>query len=226
MKRMETFGKIFKFQSVLTVFLILTVFASSAFIYSDKDASKILEKVSKNYKSYKTIKAAFKIKIFNKQDKSSQSEKGTLYVKGKKFRVEMDGQEIYCDSKTMWTYLKDANEVQISNYNPKSSDINPSEIFTVYEKGFLSKFIGEGKKGNVVTEQIELTPTDKKKPFFKVKLTIDKVAKKVMDMTILSKNGVESLYEITSFSPNTNIEDSFFKFDKRTKPGVVEIDLR
>lgn len=58
----------------------------------------------------------------------------------------MDGQEIYCDGKTMWTYLKDANEVQISNYNPKSSDINPSEIFTVYEKGFLSKFIGEGKK--------------------------------------------------------------------------------
>jgi hypothetical protein len=59
MKRMKTFGKIFNFQSLLPVFLILTVFSSSAFIYSDKDASQILEKVSKNYKSYKTIKAAF-----------------------------------------------------------------------------------------------------------------------------------------------------------------------
>lgn len=224
--KLEAFKKILNFRSITPLALVLTIFLSSAFVNTDKAASQILDKVSKNYKSYKTIKASFKIKIFNKQDKSSQSEKGTLYVKGKKFRVEMDGQEIYCDGKTMWTFLKDANEVQISNYNPKSSDINPSEIFTVYEKGFLSKFIGEGKKGTVVTEQIELTPTDKKKPFFKVKLTIDKVAKKILDMTVMSKNGVESLYEITSFSPNLKIEDTFFKFDKKSKPGVVEIDLR
>lgn len=223
---MKVLPKFITFRSITPFALVLTIFLSSAFITSDKAASQILDKVSKNYRSYKTIKAAFKIKIFNKQDKSSQSEKGTLFVKGKKFRVEMDGQDIYCDGKTMWTYLKDANEVQISNYNPKNSDINPSEIFTVYEKGFLSKFIGEGKKGSVVTEQIELTPTDKKKPFFKVKLTIDKVAKKIMDMTIMSKNGVESIYEITGFSPNIKLEDSFFRFDKKSKPGVVEIDLR
>ena len=223
---MRVYRNFFSLRFFMPLTLAITIFTSSAFISSDKAASQILEKVSKNYKSYKTIKAAFKIKILNKQDKTTQSEKGTLYVKGKKFRVEMDGQEIYCDGKTMWTYLKDANEVQISNYNPKGSDINPSEIFTVYEKGFLSKFIGEGKKGNVVTEQIELTPTDKKKPFFKVKLTIDKVAKKIMDMTVLSKNGVESLYEITGFSPNINMEDDFFRFNKKAKPGVVEIDLR
>ena len=194
---MKASEKKLSFRSIMHVALIVTIVLTSAFVLSnDKEASQILDKVSKNYRSYKTIKASFKIKIFNKQEKSSQSEKGTLFVKGKKFRVEMDGQEIYCDGKTMWTYLKDANEVQISNYNPKSSDINPSEIFTVYEKGFLSKFIGEGKKGTVITEQIELTPTDKKKPFFKVKLTIDKVAKKILDMTVMNKNGVESLYEI------------------------------
>lgn len=223
---MKAFGKLLTIRSIMPIALIVTILLSSAFITNDKDASRILKKVSKNYRSYKTIKASFKIKIFNKQEKSSQSEKGTLFVKGKRFRIEMDGQEIYCDGKTMWTYLTDANEVQISNYNPKSSDINPSEIFTVYERGFLSKFIGEGKRGNVVTEQIELTPTDKKKPFFKIKLTIDKVAKKIIDMTVFNKNGVESLYEITEFSPNINIEDSYFKFDKKLKPGVVEIDLR
>lgn len=212
----------FLYLSVVSIFLVTT----SAFVNFDKDAGKILDKVSKNYKSFKTIKADFKIKIINKQNKSSQSEKGILYVKGKKFRVEMDGQEIYCDGKTMWTYLKDVNEVQISDYNTKKTDINPSEIFTVYEKGFLSKFIGEGKKGNIVTQHIELTPTDKKKPFFKVKLTIDKMAQKIMDMTVLNKNGIESLYEIIQLTPNVTLDDSFFKFDKKSKPGVVEIDLR
>jgi len=223
---MKTNHKFFRINPFTNLVLIIAFIASSAFVNNDKESSKILDKVSKNYKSYKTIKASFKIKIFNRKDNSSQSEKGTLYVKGKKFRVEMDGQEIYCDGKTMWTYLKDANEVQISDYNPRNSDINPSEIFTVYEKGFLSKFIGEGKKGSVITEQIELTPTDKKKPFFKVKLTIDKLAKKILDMTVLSRNGTESLYEIVSFAPNVALDDSFFKFDKKQKPGVVEIELR
>ena len=47
-----------------------------------------------------------------------------------------------------------------------------------------------------------------------------------MDMTVFNKNGVESVYEITTFSSNIKYEDTFFKFDKKSKPGVVEIDLR
>ena len=82
--KLEAFKKFLNFRSITPLALVLTIFLSSAFVNTDKAASQILDKVSKNYKSYKTIKASFKIKIFNKQDKSSQSEKGTLYVKGKK----------------------------------------------------------------------------------------------------------------------------------------------
>ena len=158
----------------LLLILVFLFFLSSAFVTVDKEANRILDKVSRNYKSYKSIKAAFKIKILNKQDKSAQTEKGTLFVKGKKFKVEMDGQDIYCDGKTMWTYLKDANEVQISTYNPKNNDINPSEIFTVYEKGFLSKFIGEGKKETSLPNISNLPLPTKRNRFLKLSLPLIK----------------------------------------------------
>ena len=138
----------------------------------------------------------------------------------------MSGQEIYCDGKTIWTYLKDANEVQITKYDEKNMDINPSEIFTVYQKGFIHKYAGQKTVGGKTLDIVEMTPTDKNKSYYKVRLGIDKLANKVIEMAIHNKNGVVTKYTITKFEGNVNISESYFKFNPKTKPGVIEIDLR
>ena len=138
----------------------------------------------------------------------------------------MSGQEIYCDGKTIWTYLKDANEVQITKYDEKTMEINPSEIFTIYEKGFIHKYAGQKTSGGKTLDMVEMTPIDKNKPYFKVRLGIDKLANKVNEMSVYNKNGVVTKYSITKFEGNVEISDSYFKFNPRSKPGVIEIDLR
>jgi len=213
-------------KKILAGFFGLAIFmASTAFVTQDQKANAILATVSKTYKSYKTIKAGFRISIDNQQTNSKINQKGTLYLKGKKFRIDMSDQEIYCDGNKMWTYFKEENEVQIAKYDPNQQDINTSEIFTNYKKGFKSKYIGEVLKGNVKVQKIELIPDDRNKPYFKVKLEIEKATHKISSMQILNKNGLVTNYSITSFDGNVDISDSFFKFDSRSKPGVVEIDL-
>jgi outer membrane lipoprotein carrier protein len=210
---------------VVSVMIILFV-GLSAFTNQDQKAAKILNDVSRTYKSYKTIKAKFSLSISAKNSKTPVVQKGTLYLKGKKFRIDMDGQMIFCDGKKMWTYFSDgSNEVQITNYDPKKQDINPSEIFTIYKKGFIYRYSGEVVRNGKKVQKIELTPEDKSKSFFKVKLSIDKMAHKIMDMTIYSKNGSHTNYNITSFAPNVPIADKFFKFNKKNYPGVIVIDL-
>lgn len=208
---------------IATLVLILGI---GAFITAqDQTATKILGDVSRTYKAYKTMKAGFQINITNNQTKSKIKQSGTLFLKSKKFRINMTDQEIYCDGKTMWTYFKEENEVQISSYNPNSQEINPSEIFTVYEKGFDYRYTGESIKNNKKMQHVELTPQNKTKPYFKVKLSIDKMAHKIEEMVVLNKNGVEAVYTITSFAGNVTINDTYFKFDANSKPGVVIIDL-
>jgi len=192
----------------------------------DNQSKALLNKLSKTYKTYKSVKAQFAVNIRNKQTKTSVKQSGTLYQKGKRFRVNMSGQEILCDGKTIWTYLEDANEVQISKFDAKTMDINPSEIFTIYEKGFMHKYAGQVTNGTKTLDVVELTPTDKNKGYFKVKLGIDKLANKVKEMSVYSKNGLITTYVITKFEPNVNINDSYFKFNAKDKPGVIEIDLR
>jgi outer membrane lipoprotein-sorting protein len=193
---------------------------------NDNRSAQILNKVSKTYKNYKTMKAVFTVNVSNKQSNSSVKQNGVLYVKGKKFRVDMSGQEIYCDGKTIWTFLKDANEVQITKFDEKNMDVNPSKIFTIYQKGFVHKYAGQKTIGGKSVDLIELTPSDKSKSYFKVRLAIEKVAAKIKEMVVYNKNGVTTTYNISKFSGNLNISDSFFKFNPKSKPGVIEIDLR
>lgn len=204
---------------------IFMFFGWSTAAAQDKTADNILANVSKTYRSYKSIKAKFQISIENKQTSSRLNQGGTLYLKSKKFRIDMSDQEIYCDGNKMWTYFKDENEVQIAKYDPDENDINPSEIFTIYQKGFNTKYSGESMVAGKKIQKIELVPQDKTQPYFKVKLEVDKASHKIVKMKILNKNGIVTTYKITSFAGNVAINDSFFKFDEKSKPGVVKIDL-
>ena len=192
----------------------------------DNKSNEILNKLSKTYKTYKSVKASFTVTIYNKKSNTKVRQTGQLYQKGKKFRVNMSGQEIYCDGKTIWTYIDGANEVQVSKFDAKAMDINPSEIFTIYEKGFVHKYGGQKVVGTKTLDIVELTPTDKSKGYFKVKLGIDKLANKVKEMVVYSKNGLETTYDINKLDANVPINDSYFKFNTKDKPGVIVIDLR
>ena len=58
------------------------------------------------------------------------------------------------------------------------------------------------------------------------KIKIDKISNRVSEAKVFNKNGTITSYKITQFKANLPVKDAYFKFDKRTKPGVVEVDLR
>ena len=83
----------------------------NAQVAKQNDAEKLIERISKRYKAFKTIKADFVYTIENKQQKSIEKQKGNILVKGNKFRLDIANQLIICDNKTIWTYSREVNEV-------------------------------------------------------------------------------------------------------------------
>src|SRR4029077_5078949 len=110
--------------SLFLLFSCLYVFSQDKQV--DKNAENILNGVSSKYKSYKSVKATFIIHVENSKDKSDEMQKGTIYLKGSKYKLEIAGQDIVSDGKTRWTYLKDANEVQIDNVKNDENSITPT----------------------------------------------------------------------------------------------------
>ena len=80
------------------------------------------------------------------------------------------------------------------------------------------------KSGTV--QQIELTPDDTKKNYFKILLSIDKAGQFVKEAKIYEKSGAILTYSIVKFTPNSPVNDNMFVFDTKKYPGVEVIDLR
>jgi outer membrane lipoprotein-sorting protein len=104
---------------------------------SDPAAKAILDGVSARFKTYSTVQATFAYKVENASGKALSSKTGTIMMKGNKYRVSFNGQEIFCNGPIVWNYDKGANEVTISKLDPSSTSLTPQKLFTnFYDKYF------------------------------------------------------------------------------------------
>lgn len=215
------------FLGLVCVFVGIFCFGQGTATQSDPAAKKILDAVSTKFKAFKGVQSGFLLKVEDGKGKVQGSEKGTVYMKGQKYRVDMAGRNIFSDGKNIWTYEKAANEVTITQLDPSASSITPQKLFTnFYDKDFLYKLNGEKKDGTRVLQEIEMTPVDKTKPFHKVYITVDKKAQTIYSTRVLEKNGNKYTYTVNNMNGQATLSDALFIFDKKKYPGVEEVDLR
>lgn len=193
----------------------------------DPKAKAILDNVSKKVKALKSLKANFTITITGAKNAKPQTKKGNVYMKGDKYYVSLSGQEIYCDTKTIWTFMKESNEVQISSFDPNENSFTPSKLFTnFYDKEYTYKYVGEQTVGGKKVDVINLTPTNKSKQYSKVELMIDKAQSVVAGGKMYEKNGNVYQYTVSGYTPNPALTDNMFTFDTKKHPKVEVVDLR
>ncbi len=208
--------------------LLAAIFAGSAFTANaqariDSKAEAILTTMSKKYEDLKSYKATFNYAT----EGGKNSLKGDVTAKGEKFRLKVAGQEIFNDAKTMATYVKETNEVNLQDYDPAElGELNPTRIFTAYKKNYKYRFIKESKEGGQTYETIELAPTTSYSKIATVRIKVNKADKAIKSWDILMSDGQHVYYTITSFQTDVNVADSYFTFDAKKYPGVEVVDLR
>lgn len=192
----------------------------------DPKAEKILNEMSKKYRDMSGFKAKFSYELENKDYNMKEKAEGEISVKGSKYNLKVGEQEIINNGTTVWTYFKDANEVNISDYNPDPDDVTPDKIYTMYKKGYkyilMAEQVVDGKPVNV----IDLEPVDKNAKINKIRLLVDKKDKSIKSWKIFENTGTVYTYSIKNFTPNVAFQDSHFNFDKSKHPGVEVNDLR
>lgn len=208
------------------ILIILSFLTLSSFAQSGKDADLLIDKISKRYKKFKSIKADFTYSVESKAERINEKQKGNIVIKSNKFRLDIAGQTIICDNKTQWTYSKEINEVNIQNYKPKEGVMKLDDIFTMYSKGFVSRIAEVVKEGGRELTVIELAPKDKKKNYFKIKVYIERNNQQIVKSVIFDKNGSIHTYAITNQIPNIKFEDGYFTFNPKKYPNLEINDMR
>lgn len=199
------------------------------FAQDDTTAKEILDEVSKKTRSYKTISAEFIFSMDNDAMDIHEKNEGAIQLKGQKYVVDLPdvGMKVFSDGETLWNYMADGNQVTISNIEDNSSDLmDPSSIFSIYEKGFESKYTGLVTKDGKTLYQIELYPDTDEHDVSKIILYIKK-ASMMIDSAVL--HGIDdNLYgiEVIEMDTETELPDSHFVFKPANYGDIEVIDFR
>lgn len=209
-------------------FLIIAVLTMAQVeVNHDPKAKAILDGVSAKTKTHKAVSVSFTYSMENIKDDIYETQEGSLLLYGDRYNLKLAGQEIICDGSTLWTYIQDAEEVQVSEPEYEEGTLSPNNIFTIYEKGFKYKYIKEEQKDGRTMQIINLYPIKaNEKPYHTIKLAIDKSKKQIQMITVVGKEGDNYIYDIIKFTSNPTTKDSDFKFNIVDHPGVELVDLR
>lgn len=213
-------------RKLLFVAFLMTL-GTHAFSQYDPKALEILESMSKKYKAIPAFEANIAYTLSNDIEKVNEEFKGKITVKGDKYRLVLPEQEVINNGTTVWTYLPDAKEVNIDNFDQSSDEeVNPSKIFDIYKKNFKYLYLQDKTEAGVVYEEVDLVPEKKEAKFFKIKMMIIKKDKSLSSFTMFDKSGNRFKYTISKFNPAVKVDDTFFAFDPKKYPGVEVVDLR
>ena len=109
---------------VMSVVLLLTVLV---YAQQDQKAKEILDKVSEKTRFYSTISADFSFSIRNVEMEIDEKNEGTIKLKGQKYCVDLPdvngGVKVFSDGITLWNYMKNGNQVTISEIEEEGSEL-------------------------------------------------------------------------------------------------------
>jgi outer membrane lipoprotein carrier protein len=200
-----------------------------AYAQVDEKAKEILDKMSDKYQNLPAYKTNFVYRLTNEVENVDEQFAGEIMVKGEKYVLLMSDQEIFNDGETIWTFLQEANEVNVDYYMPDEGDLSPNNIYAAYKKGYRYRWLETKKVGSRTLDVIELQPEDPKDPdkiFFRIVLNIDQADNTIHSWDMYDRAGNVFSYTISGFNPQFTAEDSFFVFDESKYPGVEVVDLR
>ena len=192
--------------------LILTALIST--VVTAQTAKTVLDKAAAHITVKEGVKANFKMQggIGNTS--------GTILIKGKKFHATTPQAIVWFDGKTMWTYMKKNEEVNVSNpTEAQLQAINPYNFINLYKNGYNSTLNNTGN-----SYVVHLTTTAKNRKIKELFITIDKKSYHPTQVKLLQgKNW--TIFDITDLS-KSKVSDSQFRFNAKDFPKAEVIDLR
>ncbi|WP_044211028.1 outer membrane lipoprotein carrier protein LolA [Flammeovirga sp. OC4] len=213
-----------KYIFVLLSFLFIST--QSLFAQQDEKAKKILDEMSNFYQGLN----AFSADVHQEAISTSEGKLGDIDMKaiisGNKYQLQLDGQTIYSDTKDVYRYDQEMEEVTIESAEGDDESLtgSPSQIYTLYQKNF--KYLHAGKENGL--DIIDLSP-DKSLDinYFRIRMYIKSSTKELVKWEMYEKgNLMKYVYVINNFDKNVTVSDSDFKFNVASHPDVEVVDLR
>ena len=148
------------------------------------------------------------------------STSGTIAIKGNKFNAHTPQATVWYNGKTQWTYMKNTNEVNVSNpTQAQQMSMNPYTFINIYKTGYNSSLKNSGSN-----YEVHLIAQNKRRTVQELIITINK--KTYVPSVIKMRQGSSwSTIKVSNFRAK-NVSNSTFVFNSKDFPKAEIVDLR
>jgi len=212
---------------LLYAVLFTFVLASAGYAQKEAKALDLLNKASAAYIKAGGIKAGFSLQMYQPGGTKADLIEGSIRLKGKKFKLEVEEMITWFDGGNQWVYLKSNQEVNVSN--PTEEEllmINPVNVFQLYKHGYNCKYTGEKTEKGKSVLNVSLTPEDKYSQLSGIFVAFDKTTLRPVTITITNKDKSGSTIRIPTYQTGQQYADALFVFPAKDYPSTQVIDLR
>ena len=209
---MNRIGNLIKVKVVVTGVFLFHLFTLSPL--QAQTATSVLDKAAATVTMKEGVKADFKM------TGSMGSTSGTIVIKGKKFHATTPQASVWFDGKTQWTYMKDNDEVNVSNPNEAQLQaINPYNFINLYKKGYNATLNSNGN-----SHVVHLTASSADRKIKELFITVDKKTSHPTQVKLL-QGKKWTIFDITNLKKQA-ATDAEFRFNAKDFPHAEIIDLR
>ena len=199
------------------ILILLAMMPLALFAQSQKDAVKVLDKTAATLRNAGGLKMGYTLT-------TKGSINGTLKMKGNKFVNNMGSTIVWYNGRTMWTLIKENEEVNVTNPSAKEiAKVNPYAVLGLYKQGYNVKFTG---KSNAQNYEILLTAKDARSSIKSILLRIGRHSYRPAFARVTGSDGSTMDITVTSFAKNQPFTDATFTFNSKSYPDYDVIDLR
>jgi len=211
-------------RSISAILLLFLLFSLSSSGQNNPEAIKILDKFADNALKAPSVSIKFKLITTNQADNTVDTLAGSVILSKDKYKLDLPDNMVWFNGETSWSYLPAEKEVTITKADKKDNTFpnRPSQIFSMYKKGYKSRMIEEKSDSYI----IDLYPEDIKSELLRVRLSIEKVRLNLISLEYKKRDGVIITMHVTEYDLKAKPQPDTFVFQPDNFKGVEVIDMR
>lgn len=194
--------------------MTLTILGASFSAHSqtiDSRSQKILDEVTRNYKSKKN--SYFKFSYTSGSGKNLRSQTGIFYSDNTRYKLKIMGTEQIFDGNKLYNISDEDKEVTISKPNDEQIHFSPLSYLDSYKKEYDVTYSGKKTMSGIPVDVIKMVPV-KNNGLKNVTLYVNTPQKKLIKLEQITTSNEVAVIGISDYKENQKLSPNLFTFDK------------
>lgn len=194
--------------------MTLTILGASFSAHSqtiDSRSQKILDEVTRNYKSKKN--SYFKFSYTSGSGKNLRSQTGIFYSDNTRYKLKIMGTEQIFDGNKLYNINDEDKEVTISKPNDEQIHFSPLSYLDSYKKEYNVTYSGKKTMSGIPVDVIKMVPV-KNNGLKNVTLYVNTPQKKLIKLEQITTSNEVAVIGISDYKENQKLSPTLFTFDK------------